>query len=173
MKNHPIQIWEKDKECEDLGVLLFDSDGDKDLDLYVVSGGSEYEIGNELLQDRLYQNDGKGNFSKTMNQLPEIFESGQTVISNDIDKDGDLDLFVGGRIVPGKYPFPANSFLLKNENGKFTNITTTAAPELKELGLVTDAIFSDYDVDGDHDLVIVGEGMPITFLKMKKECFLN
>jgi len=156
--------WEGDKNNEDLGVLFFDADQDKDLDLYVVSGGTEYEQGNPLLQDRLYLNDGNGNFSKTHSNLPVFYESGQTIISSDVDQDGDLDLFVGGRIIPGKYPLPANSHLLINNKGRFMDATKEKAPDLKSIGLVTDAIFSDFDVDGDSDLVLVGEGMPITFL---------
>ncbi len=156
--------WEVDKASEDLGVHFFDADQDDDLDLYVVSGGTEYENGNPLLQDRLYLNDGSGNFSKVNSNLPVLYESGQTVISNDIDKDGDLDLFVGGRLIPGKYPLPANSRLLINNGGKFMDATKENAPDLLSIGLVTDAVFSDFDVDGDADLVLVGEGMPMTFL---------
>jgi len=156
------QVWSRDKAQEDLGALMFDYDGDQDLDLYVVSGGSEFEKGDELLQDRLYQNNGNGKFSKTKNVLPTLRESGQVVVANDIDKDGDLDLFLGGRILPGRYPYPPSSYLLENDNGKFVDVTTELASEFKELALVTDAIFSDYDVDGDLDLVVVGEGIALT-----------
>lgn len=160
------QPWSKDRASEDLGVLFFDSDNDGDLDLYVTSGGNEFKQGNRLLQDRLYKNDGKGNFKKaSRNALPAIFESTQTVKASDIDNDGDLDLFVGTRLISGKYTYPANSYLLINNKGNFTKAAAKQAPDLKELGMVTDAVFTDIDKDGDEDLMVVGEWMTVTVLE--------
>ena len=163
--------WNKDDAFEDLDVLFFDYDLDGDQDLYVVSGGSEFPEGSEMFQDRLYSNDGKGNFSKTTNALPPIFTSGQTITVSDIDSDGDLDIFIGGRIIPDKYPYSPNSHLLLNENGSFVDITSINAPDLEQIGMVTDAIFIDYDQDGDDDLIVVGEWTPIQFLENENGTF--
>ena len=163
--------WNKDHAFEDLDVLFFDFDMDGDQDLYVVSGGSEFPEGSEMFQDRLYSNDGKGNFSKTTNALPPNYTSGQTIKVNDIDKDGDLDIFIGGRILPDKYPYSPNSHLLLNENGSFVDITSKIAPDLKQIGMVTDAVFVDYDQDGDNDLIVVGEWTPIQFLQNENGAF--
>ncbi len=158
------QPWESDKGSEDLGCLFLDVDGDNDQDLYVASGGSEFKRGNPLLKDRLYINDGLGAFTKNPNALPNILESSQCVKSSDIDNDGDLDVFVGTRLIAGKYPFPASSYLLINEKGTFKKATDKIAPDLQNLGMVTDAVFTDIDNDGDKDLMIVGEWMNITLL---------
>ena len=141
-----------------------------DLDLYVVSGGNDHTKKAAYYQDRLYLNTGQG-FIKSINILPAgLNQSGKCVKAADYDKDGDLDLFVGGRIVPGNYPLPANSYLLKN-NGKkgadlrFENVTKETAPGLMNLGLVTDAVWDDFDSDGDVDLIVVGEWMKIRFFE--------
>lgn len=157
----PSQPWRADLACEDLGAHFFDADGDGDQDLYVVSGGNEFAEDAPELQDRLYLNDGSGRFAKAPDALPQMLTSGQQVAIGDIDGDQDLDLFVGGRLMPGKYPFPAKSYLLQNNGGKFTDITASAAADLVAPGLVTDAVFSDYDGDKDLDLVVVGEWLPI------------
>ena len=161
--------WEKDLDIEDTGALLFDADGDSDLDLYVVSGGNNKLRTKVFYQDRLYVNTADG-FKKAEKALPEITSSGLKVISADYDNDGDLDLFVGGRIVPGQYPFPAKSYILRNEGGKdqfirYVNVTDEIAPELMEAGLVTSALWDDFDQDGKIDLILTGEWMPIRFFK--------
>ncbi len=163
--------WNKDNAFEDLGVLFFDYDSDGDQDLYVVSGGSEFPEGSEMFQDRLYSNDGEGHFSKNTTALPPIYTSGQSVKVSDIDMDGDLDIFIGGRIVPDKYPFSPNSHLLLNENESFRDITNENAPDLKQIGMVTDAVFVDYDQDGDDDLIVVGEWTPVQFLQNENGTF--
>ncbi|GGD17272.1 VCBS repeat-containing protein [Hyunsoonleella pacifica] len=158
------QPWKEDYKSEDLGALFFDFDNDKDLDLYVASGGSEYNRGNRLLKDRLYINDGNGVFSLSNGLLPDIRESTQVVKTSDIDNDGDLDIFVGTRLVPKSYPYPASSYILINTNGKFTEASKEIAPALSNIGMVTDAVFSDIDNDNDQDLLIVGEWMEIKAL---------
>ena len=155
----------KDTLYEDMGVLLFDADNDNDLDLYVVSGGSENTEGTAMQQDRLYFNDGKGNFTYKPDALPETKASGSCVVACDYDKDGDLDLFIGGRVVPGSYPLAAKSYLLKNDAGKFSDVSATELPRQGKIGMVTSALWTDYDNDGWIDLMLVGEFMPITFIK--------
>jgi hypothetical protein len=153
---------ETDSGSEDTDALFFDMEGDHDQDLYVVGGGYEFNAGDPLLQDRLYENDGRGNFKKV--PLPEMRTSGACVRAADADGDGDQDLFVGGRIVPGRYPETPQSYLLVN-NGKgvFTDQTDQLAPSLRKIGMVTDAAWIDLNKDAKPDLVIVGEWMPVSF----------
>ncbi len=167
------QPWEKEKFSEDLGVLFFDIDQDGDNDLYIASGGNEFKQGNPLLQDRLYINDGNGQFQIKRNALPKFYESTQCVKASDVDGDGDLDLFVGTRLIPGKYTFPATSYLLMNNNGIFKKADEKVAPDLTKIGMVSDAVFSDIDMDGDDDLIIVGEWMTITVLKNEQGKFTD
>ncbi|MGB1103465.1 MAG: VCBS repeat-containing protein [Crocinitomicaceae bacterium] len=165
--------WSKEKTREELGSELFDADGDGDLDLYVVSGGNEFVYNSPLMQDQLYINDGNGNFTnETKERLPKMEASGQRLAISDYDKDGDLDLYVGGRQMPGYYPFTSRSFLLQNDGkGNFKDITLESVGETKvdnptpfeAPGMVTDCLFDDFDQDGDDDLVIIGEWMPIMF----------
>ncbi len=150
------------KYQQDQGLLLFDVENDGDLDLYIVSGGIE-EQKESIYQDRLYINNGMGNFTLNSGALPEITSSGSCVRASDYDQDGDLDLFVGGRVVPGSYPLPAESYLLRNDQGKFTNVTKEICAELAAVGMVTDALWTDFTGDGKPDLIVVGEFMPITF----------
>ncbi|KAA9357566.1 VCBS repeat-containing protein [Larkinella humicola] len=157
------------KPEEDMGTLLFDADGDGDLDLYVASGGFEEDANTASYQDRLYVNDGKGRFTLTPQALPQNRISKSCVKAADYDRDGDLDLFVGGRVVPNQYPRPVSSFILRNDSKpglpKFTDVTKTVAPELQNIGLVCDALWTDTDNDGWPDLMLAGEWMPLTILK--------
>ncbi len=159
------QAWSVDIASEDVGATFFDANGDGNPDLYIVSGGNEYEAGSKKLQDRLYINDGSGLFSKRTNALPEMNVSTSKMAAGDLDNDGDLDLFVGGRQIPGKYGSIPRSFILQNNKGKFTDITADIAPDLVKPGMVTDAMWSDIDNDKDLDLILVGEWMPISIFK--------
>ena len=161
--------FQKNINSEDMASLFFDADNDNDLDLYVCSGGVEFSQYSSDFLDRLYLNDGKGNFTLSDQRLPVkgSMHSTSTVISSDIDNDGDLDLFVGERVVPLKYGVKCSGFILENDgNGNFTDVTETKANNLKNIGMITDAIFNDLDADGDDDLLIVGEFMGI-------EIFIN
>ena len=160
-----VRAFELDRASEDMGVLLLDIDGDQDLDLYVVSGGNAFEENDPKLQDRLYLNDGKGNFRKDEKRLPVIRSSGSCVIAADYDQDGDQDLFVGGRVRPGQYPLTPKSYLLENNDGYFTDVTARKAPDLQEIGMVSGGLWSDFDNDRQLDLILVGEWMPIIIFK--------
>jgi hypothetical protein len=165
------------KTWEDLGVLLFDADSDNDLDLYTVSGSYENEPGSQAYQDRLYINDGSGKFSRDSLAIPVNMTSKSCARAVDFDKDGDLDIFVAGRVEPWNYPKPVSSFIYRNDSKegvpKFTDVTATVAKELINIGLVCDAIWTDFDNDGWIDLVLAGEWMPVTFLKNNKGVFQN
>lgn len=158
-----------DRESEDMGCLLFDADNDSDVDLYIVSGGNEYNPDHRHYQDRLYVNDGRGNFTKNDNALPRIGASGSCVVAADYDHDGDLDLFVGGRVLPTAYPKAPRSYLLRNNGkGTFTDVTDQVAPALLTPGMVTAALWTDVDNDGWADLMLTGEYMPLTVFKNKQ-----
>jgi enediyne biosynthesis protein E4 len=160
------ELGSGDKPQEDLGCLLFDADGDKDLDLFINSGGAESAPGSSDYLPRLYVNDGKGNFTYDQSALPQtIFTSAQCVAAGDYDGDGDLDIFIGGRLVPRQYPAIPNSYLLQNNEGKFTIVTQDVCPELENAGMVTSAIWTDFDGDKKQDLIIAGEWMSIKFFK--------
>jgi hypothetical protein len=162
-----------DQASEDAGILLFDADNDGDSDLYMASGGSEFETGSELYQDRFYKNDGKGNFTKTTGALPSMRASKSCVTAADFDRDGDLDLFIGGRLIPGKYPAAPESYVLRNDGGKFTDITQNVSAELRHIGMVTSALWTDFDDDGYTDLLVAGEWMPVTFFKNQRGKLVN
>lgn len=151
-----------DSVYEDIGSEFFDADSDGDLDLYVVSGGNEFYGQMKEQYDRLYLNDGKGNFSRNPGCLPPMFDNKSCVKPFDFDGDGDLDLFVGGRVVSYKYGEIPNSYLLVNNGkGQFSDQTDQLAPALRKAGMVTDAVWMDYDKDGDADLIVVGDWMPV------------
>ena len=162
-KSSNEDLFEKDKQSEDSQVVFFDADNDGDQDLYVSSGGVEYFSGSYALFDRLYINDGFGEFTRSSQLLPTSNpESTSVVIPNDYDKDGDLDLFVGIRFKPGSIGVPQNGYILENNGkGEYTDVTLELAPELIGLGMITDAKWTDFDNDNDHDLIIVGEWMGI------------
>lgn len=164
-------------QSDNLGVLLFDAENDGDLDLYCASGSNQYPANTINYQDIFYKNDGKGNFTQAKNAIPINYTSKSCIKAADFDNDGDLDLFVGGRILPAKYPFPVSSFIYRNDSKKgrikFTDITNNVAKDLNNIGLVSDAIWTDFDNDNFIDLVIAGEWMPITFLKNNKGKFEN
>jgi hypothetical protein len=168
---------DENKDFEDTDALLLDLDGDGDLDLYLVSGSQESGMNPANYQDRLYVNDGFGNFKLEQSALPEMPVSGSCVKAADYDADGDLDLFVGGKLIPGQYPKKAQSFMLRNDSGNgvvvFTDVSGALCPDLETFGLVTDAVWTDFDNDRHVDLVVVGEWMPITFLKNGHRKFIN
>jgi enediyne biosynthesis protein E4 len=156
-------LFENDRQSEDTDALFFDCDRDGDQDLYVCSGGSEISPNSSALISRLYINDGKGNYSRSPQVLPSfIFESSSCVRAADFDGDGDQDLFVGVRLKPLSYGHPCRGYILQNDGrGQFTDVTAKVAGGLLEAGMITDAQWLDYDADGQPDLAIAGEYMPI------------
>lgn len=157
------KVFEADRLSEDQGSLLFDADNDGDLDLYVCSGSSEFSNISNALADRLYVNDGRGNFTKSPQILPTTaLENSSTVVSADYDQDGDQDLFVGVRSKPFLHGLPVNGYILNNNGkGEFTDVTSSVAPGLIKIGMITDASWADIDGDKDLDLLVVGEYMPV------------
>jgi hypothetical protein len=158
-------LHEEYKEEEDMGAILFDANGDGAVDLYVSSGSYEFAKGHTTAQDRLYINNGKGRFERDYSAVPVEYDNGSCVRAADYDADGDLDLFVGGRSVSGAYPSSPVSHILQNNGGKFTDVTAQLCPNLVHGGMITDALWSDFNNDGKPDLVVVGEWMPVTFYK--------
>ena len=162
-----------DSLAEDVDALFFDADGDRDLDLYVVSGGNEFWDDAPALRDRLYLNDGRGAFTRAPNALPaDFFENGGAVTAGDIDGDGDLDLFVGSRVVSRLYGITPRSHLLQNDGrGRFTDVTRTKAVGLDSVGMVASAQFVDVNGDKAIDLVVVGEWMPVRLFVQRNGMF--
>ncbi|CAG5074650.1 hypothetical protein DYBT9623_05337 [Dyadobacter sp. CECT 9623] len=156
-------------DYKDEGILLFDANGDLALDLYIARGGYKNAPNTTGYQDKLYINDGKGNFTETTNALPTNLTSKFCVRAVDFNRDGKLDLFVSGRVEPWHYPKPVSSLILRNDSQeghtKFTDVTKDVAPGLANIGLVCDALVTDFDNDTWPDLILTGEWMPITFLK--------
>lgn len=163
----------QDSTHEDMGAVFTDTDLDGDLDLLIASGSNEKPKADLWYQHRLYLNDGQGQFTKDETRLPELAFSGSRVRVADMDGDGDEDVFIGGRLIPGEYPRPASSVLLRNDDGKYVNITQELAPELTELGLVTDAVWVDIDQDKDLDLLVCGEWMSIEWFEQKEGKFVR
>src|SRR6266481_1209958 len=158
------QPWVTDKKYEDWGALFFDANGDGLPDLYVASCGYALAPTSELLQDRVYINQGGGRFAKDPRALPEMHTCTAAVAAGDFNGDGKVDLFVGGRLSPRNYPNPTRSYLLRNDGGHFTDVTEAMAPELVHPGgMITAALWMDFDGDGRLDLVTAGEWMPIQF----------
>ena len=159
-------VFEPDAASEDVSAVFFDANGDRALDLYVVSGGNEFSETSPALQDRLYLNDGTGKFRKAIDALPFETSSGSRVSVADFDGDGHPDLFVGARSVPWRYGASPSSMLLRNDGkGHFTDVTDRLAPGLRNVGMVTDGVWADMDRDGRLDLVVVGDWMPITVFR--------
>ena len=160
-----------DKAYEDMDAVFFDADGDGDNDLYVVSGGAEFAAGSTQYQDRLYINDGKANFTRSAKALPQEAYNGSCAIAFDFDGDGDMDLFVGGYVLPGKFPQPDKCMLLQNNKGVFTNVTETMAKDLLNPGMVTQAVWADMDGDGKKELTLTGEWMAPAIFKVQNAVF--
>ena len=161
--------FQTDSTFEDADAAFFDADGDKDLDLYVVSGGNEFYGKMTEQFDRLYLNDGKGNFTRGLANLPPMFDNKSCVRPCDFDRDGDTDLFVGGRVVGFAYGKSPNSYLLVNDGkGRFTDQTKIVSPEMAKPGMVTDAVWADIDKDNDPDLVVVGDWMEPQLFENRK-----
>ncbi len=158
---------------EDMGALFLDADSDGDLDLYVASGGFDPRPNTLFLRDRLYRNDGKGNFAIDLHATSNLRDSGGPVAAADFDRDGDLDLFVGGRVIRTRYPLTPNSRLLRNDDGKFVDVSDTIAPGLRLTGLVTGALWSDYDGDGWVDLLVTHEWGPVAVWKNQEGKLVN
>jgi len=164
---HQADLFHRDSLADDVDAVFFDFDNDSDLDLYIVSGGTEQTSVGIPLLDRLYENkgikNGKPLYALTEGKLPALYQSGSCVRPADIDNDGDVDLFVGNRVLPSYYGLPCDQTLLINDGkGNFKDITAELAPQLKKLGMVTDAQWFDYDGNGFLDLIVVGEWMPVT-----------
>ncbi len=164
-------VFINDRAYEDMDATLFDADNDGDNDLYVVSGGASFDAGSLFYQDRLYLNDGKGNFTKAAKALPTETFNGSCVTSLDFDNDGDVDLFVGGHVLPGKFPQADKSMLLQNNKGVFTNVTEIVARECTQLGIINSATWNDIDGDKKNELILSGEWMAPSIFKMENNIF--
>ncbi|MEO5681686.1 MAG: VCBS repeat-containing protein [Chitinophagaceae bacterium] len=164
-------------QYKDEGMLLFDADGNGSQDVYVAGGGYKYPDTSSNYQDRLYLNNGKGLFTLSKDALPVNYTSKLCVRAIDFNKDGKLDLFVSGRVDPGKYPKPVSSFIFRNDSEKgkarFTDVTAEVAPGLLNIGMVCDALFTDFDNDNQVDLILAGEWMPVSFFKNTGGKFIN
>ncbi|MDQ3844139.1 MAG: VCBS repeat-containing protein [Bacteroidota bacterium] len=159
-------LTEGNKPEEDLGTVLFDADGDKDLDLLITGGSQEFGSHTTYNHPRLYKNDGKGTFALDAEALPKsINDITKAVTVADYDGDGDTDIFIGGRLLPEKYPQSPRSYILQNDGGKFKDVTKAVCPLLEFPGLVTGAVFTDFNNDKRPDLVICGEWMPVRFFE--------
>ena len=164
-----VPVFEKDKFYEDLGIQIFDADNDGDQDIYIASGGNEFDEGSMGYEDRFYENKGNLVFERNRTAIPDTRISGLEVSINDFDQDGDLDLFVGGRLSPKKYPYPTSSRILENQSTdglvKFIDVTDQKLAKLKDIGLVTTSKWIDIDGDSWEDLIVTGEWMSVRFFK--------
>tara|TARA_B100001059_G_scaffold24048_1_gene19358 strand:- start:3131 stop:6277 length:3147 start_codon:yes stop_codon:yes gene_type:complete len=164
-----VPVFEENKIYEDLGIQIFDADNDGDQDIYIASGGNEFDEGSKAYEDRFYENKGNLVFDRNKKAIPNISISGLEVSVNDFDQDGDLDLFVGGRLSPKKYPYPASSIILENQSSegliKFVNVTDEKLIKLNDIGLVTTSKWVDIDGDSWEDLILAGEWMSVRFFK--------
>lgn len=165
LTKQPNAALDRDSQYEDMGSVWFDIESDGDKDLYVASGGYEFNVNDAKLQDRVYINDGKGNLTIANNVVPKIRQSTMAVVAGDFDGDGKTDIASFGRIVPGAYPKSPDSYLLINKEGKLIDKTGIIAPDMKSLGMITDAIATDYDKDGDVDILLVGEWTKVLALE--------
>lgn len=162
-KKRNIMAFSQDDGFEDTDAAFFDANNDGAMDLYVVSGGDEYTVNSPNLYDRLYLNDGHGNFARVKDAFPAFGANGSVVVPFDYDGDGDMDVFVGSRSVPKNYGVTPYSYLFRNEgDGTFKEVTDEAAPGLKDLGMVSDAVATDLNGDGQPDLIVAGDWMPVT-----------
>ena len=167
-------VFAADSVAEDVDAAFFDANGDGRPDLYVVSGGNEFTGNSDALRDRLYINDGGGQFHRATDALPDLFDNGSCVVPGDFDGDGDVDLFVGSRVVAGQYGIAPHSHLLRNDgSGHFTDVTSDLAPTLGTTGMVTSAAWVDYDHDGHLDLVVTGEWMPVRVFHQEDGRFVD
>ena len=168
-------VLDLDKDFHDGDAAILDADGDGHLDVYVSSGGyHDLSPGDPLLQDRLYFGDGKGNLRKDIAALPKMLSSSTGIAVGDLNRDGSPDLFVGGRVVPGRYPETPQSYLLVNDGkGHFKDVAGSVAPGLGQAGMVTDASWADLDNDGQQELIVIGEWMPVTVYGMKSGKFTD
>jgi enediyne biosynthesis protein E4 len=174
LRDSRTQPWDADKGFEDWSALFFDANGDGRPDLYVASGGYQLAPTSQLLQDRLYINQGGGRFAKDASALPAMLTSKSVVRAADFNGDGRPDLFVGGRLTPHQYPTPTRSYVLRNDGGHFTDVTEQIAPELVHPGgMITDAQWVDFDGDHRLDLVTTGEWMPVQFYRNEGGRFRN
>ena len=168
------RVFQADSLHEDVDAVFFDATGDGYQDLYVVSGGNEFWGDHEPLRDRLYINDGHGEFHRSEGRLPVFFENGSCVVPGDFDGDGHLDLFVGSRVVSRQYGLIPRSYLLQNDGtGRFRDVTLERAPALAEAGMVSSAAWVDYDDDGQLDLIVAGEWMPIRVFRQQDGHFVD
>lgn len=163
-----------DSISEDVDAAFFDANGDTHPDLYVVSAGNEFWGSMPELRDRLYINDGRGHFTKSLDGLPAFYENGSCVVPGDFNGDGAMDLFVGSRVVAKQYGLSPKSHLLQNDGrGHFTDVTEQIAPALLEAGMVTSAAWVDMDKDGTLDLVVAGEWMPVRVFRQSRGRFTD
>ena len=166
------ELFEQEKNYEDHGAVFFDADGDNDQDLFVLGGGAD-AFTDAAWQCRLFLNDGKGKFSKSEGSMPVFKDLGLRAAAHDYDQDGDLDLFIGGRVVPKNWPLSPRSAVLQNNQGRFTDVTSQVAGAFERCGMVTDLAWSDLNQDGQKELIVIGEWMPVSVYQLKNKQLEN